>query len=208
MSAIKFTDRDVRERPELVAEAVRYLRWYQGEFDFLVDAKRYEAACGNLPLATARGVLNCMRTDARYALVADGLPEPAESSPSFRRGATRPARRLRAVTSADDLPERRPFALKTYWNARFYYSTHPKAELAHALRIDAQIWYYPTAHSDDSRYAVRGGLRGVCLATYASGHERLSRTLPAGRRFCRRCAEAIGETSYDWGPTTPPSEDD
>ena len=196
MTALKFTDRDVRERPELVAEAIRYLRWYQGEFDFLTDAKRYEAANGNLPVATARGVLNCMRSDARYALVADGLPEPrasyADGDPHAPYG-----RKLRVVRE----PERYPFALYTHWNARLYYSAHKGAVVVHALRLDAELWFYPKA---ETKIQLRGGMRALCSQNFSRATERLAREMPEGKRFCHRCAEHIAEVGYDWGPTTPP----
>lgn len=196
MTALKFTDRDVRERPELVAEAIRYLRWYQGEFEFLVDAKRYEFMNGNLPLATARGVLNCMRVDVRYALVADGLPEPAPYSVPEER----PKRKLRAVK--DDT--RWPFYLKTYWNARYYYSTHKSAQVVHVIRPDAQLKYYPEAQDVERRYWPWADLRSFCSASLSHNTVRLSRVMPEGKRFCHRCAELIEEFGYDWGPTAPP----
>ncbi len=201
MTALKYTDRDVRERPELVAEAVRYLRWYQGEFQFLVDAKHYLDANGNLPLATTRGVLNCMRSDARYALVAGPFPEPLLSPlppldrlPVFDE---RPRRhRLRVVK-----PEPRlPFPLKTHWNARLMYSSHKTASVVHALRLGTPLWYYPEHRNFDTR----GVLRSICSTNYTRHTLRLARRMPEGKRFCRRCAEAISEFGYDWGPTIPP----
>lgn len=195
MTALKYTDRDVRERPELVAEAIRYLRWYQGEFEFLVDAKRYEAANGTLPVATARGVLNCIRNDARYAMVSDPIPDPLPHETFTKR------RKLRVV---DEEERRYPFALKTYWNARLYYSAHKGAVVVHALRLDAELWCYPKHHSGHTIH-TRSGLRAFCSQSFSSATERLAREMPEGKRFCHKCAEMIEEVGYDWGPTTPPN---
>lgn len=191
---LKYTDRDVREQPELAAEAIRYVRWYQGDFDFLVDAKRYEAANGFLPIGTARGVLNCMRVDARYAMVSDPLPAPLPVPEQRKR-----ARPLRVVEDT-----REPFDLKTYWNARLLFSGQKGAVVVHALRYqDLAIRYYPEAHRDDGKFWV-SHLRSICSTSFS--YPRLSRTMPEGKRFCHRCAELLTTdyADYDWGPTTPP----
>lgn len=203
MTALKFTDRDVRERPELVAEAVRYLRWYQGEFEFLVDAKRYEAANGNLPLPTARGVLNCMRQDTRYGMVVPDLPEPSQLTMADADALFTKKRRLRVV--AEEEKRRYPFALKTYWNARLYYSGHKGAVVVHALRLDAELWFYPNYHSGHP-IQLHSGMRGLCSQNFSKHTERLAREMPEGKRFCHRCVEIIDEIGYDWGPTIPPTE--
>jgi len=191
VSALKYTDRDVRERPELVAEAVRYLRWYQGEFEFLVDAKRYEVANGSLSVATARGVLNCIRQDTRYAMVSDPIPEPSVSHP----------RRLRVVV--DQEKRREPFDLKTYWNARLMWSAHKGAVVVHAMRPDASLRYFPMAH--DEKISIYVGIRSLCSTGFPRNLTRLGRIMPEGKRFCHRCVADIEEFGYDWGPTTPPA---
>lgn len=75
--AVRFTDRDVKEHPNLLGRAVEYVRDYHGEFDFLVTARELERVTGTLPIAVARGVLNCMRVDPR---VAGSLPTPQHPS--------------------------------------------------------------------------------------------------------------------------------
>jgi hypothetical protein len=72
--ATRYTDRDVRESAELADMALRYALNYHGEFEFLTDAKHHAQVEGTLTVALARGVLNCMRNDAR---VAAELPPPA-----------------------------------------------------------------------------------------------------------------------------------
>lgn len=189
MNALKYTDRDVRERPELVAEAIRYLRWYQGEFEFLVDAKRYEVANGSLPLATARGVLNCLRQDARYAMVADPIPEPATYT-----------RRLRVVVDQEE--RREPFDLKTYWNARLMWSAHKGAVVVHAMKPGVNLRYFPMAHRE--KIDVYGGIRSLCSTGFPRTLLRLGRAMPEDKRFCHRCTNLIEEFGFDWGLTTPP----
>lgn len=63
----KYTDRDVRENLSQVSDLVEeYLEKYEGEFEFLVDCKMRIAAGYGLTSGMLRGVLNCMRVDARY----------------------------------------------------------------------------------------------------------------------------------------------
>jgi hypothetical protein len=68
----KYTDRDVRENPEMYRTVVDYLDAYEGEFDFLVDCKMRVAMDRDLTVGMVRGVLNCMRHDPRVT----NLPEP------------------------------------------------------------------------------------------------------------------------------------
>lgn len=69
----KYTDIDVRQDPFLLAAAVKYARSYIGEFDFMTAASTIVHDRGTLPIAVARGVLNCMRADPR---IANDLPTP------------------------------------------------------------------------------------------------------------------------------------
>lgn len=70
---LKYTDRDVRDDPELMPLAIAYVLNYTGEFDPLVEAKEYLDEEGELTTALARKVLNCMRHDAN---VLSKLPRP------------------------------------------------------------------------------------------------------------------------------------
>jgi hypothetical protein len=72
---LKYTDRDVRENPGMIELAERFLEHYEGEFQFLVDAKRTFRRGYTLNIATIRGVLNCMRSDSRVVHL---LPEPGD----------------------------------------------------------------------------------------------------------------------------------
>lgn len=201
-AAHRFTDRDVRERPDLVADAVCYLRWYQGDFEFLLDAKFYEQQYGTIPLPTARGVLNCMRHDARYAMVNDDLPEPLGyiPEPAERLRGEQNRRGLRVVR--EEREHRWPKLLKTTWRARLFYSVN--GEVVHALRLDSSIKYFPLA---DEKFSLDGGVKAMCGGSpYATRYVRLTKEMPPGMRFCRRCHGAIVEKGYDWGETTPPPE--
>lgn len=186
-SAHKFTDRDVRERPELVAEAIRYLRWYHGDFEFLVDAKRYEEANGHLPTPTSRAVLNCMRMDARYALVIGDVPEPSWYEPT-----PPPApvpRRLRVVTEREKI--RYPFDLRVTWKRRFGVSPGTgyasRARVWHHLDVErSTIRYYPAV----GEYQPR--LRWLCgqRSTYVLDDDAPQDPL---LDECRGCARVICE---------------
>ena len=77
MTALKYTDRDVRENNSLVEFAMEYLLHYQGEFDFLVDCKMRISTGHDLTVGMVRGVLNCMRSDPRVTRMPDPMP-PSE----------------------------------------------------------------------------------------------------------------------------------
>lgn len=67
-SAVRFSDAQMREEPELVAASVRYAMSYVGDWDVMLAARRLVAETGTLPLAVARTVANCARSDPRYVL--------------------------------------------------------------------------------------------------------------------------------------------
>lgn len=79
MSAERYSDADVRAKPSLMAMAVMYAQQYRGEFDYMQAASAAANATGTLPIAVARGVLNCMRADPR---VAESLPEAMAPDPA------------------------------------------------------------------------------------------------------------------------------
>lgn len=194
MTAVhKFTDRDVRERPELVAEAIRYLRWYQGDFEFLIDAKRFEETNGHLPQPTARAVLNCMRMDARYALVLGGdVPEPSWYEP------TPPPppvpRRLRVVEEPKEV--RHPHDLKVVWKKRYGISPGvgrgSGARVWHHLDTErSTIRYYPAVDEYQPR------LRWLCgqRSTYVLDDDAPQNPLLDECRSCRRvlCERSLAQ---------------
>lgn len=74
MSALKYTDRDVRENRDFESIALQYLENYEGEFAFLIDCKMRIASGLTLSTGMIRGILNCMRVDPRAPEMPDPLP--------------------------------------------------------------------------------------------------------------------------------------
>ena len=71
----KYTDADVRGDMELRVLAVKYLRQYHGNFEFLVSCKQALLDGQALKEGTIRGILNCMLADPNVI----NMPEPAKS---------------------------------------------------------------------------------------------------------------------------------
>jgi len=69
----KYSDRDVRENPDLTEMAYDYLDSYGGEYEPLVRAQDVLADGRYLTTSQTRVVLNCMRHDWN---IADQLPQP------------------------------------------------------------------------------------------------------------------------------------
>jgi hypothetical protein len=69
----KYTDRQVREDPELLTWAEGYVRLYGGDFEPLLSAKAEMRSAGRLSTRTARVVLNCARYDQHFT---GQLPDP------------------------------------------------------------------------------------------------------------------------------------
>jgi hypothetical protein len=75
---LKYTERDVRENPNLYDAAMDYLEEYAGDFEFLLDCKeRYLNSIG-MSNGMIKGILNCMRVDPRWR---GQLPEPLKPEP-------------------------------------------------------------------------------------------------------------------------------
>jgi hypothetical protein len=170
----RYTDRDVRECPELVAAAEGYLRAYTGEFQFLVDAQRSLVSYGQpLPVAITRGVLNCMRADVRLW---GTLPAPLPPEPK--------PRRLKVVEE----PRRWPFRLKTRWKKSVLVSLHASAQVWHVFSPERSYIEYVPARDEYRVY-----MHGLC-AWYAvdgtTGYRTPAALLdapPADRRQCAAC---------------------
>jgi hypothetical protein len=112
--AYKYTDTDVRSNPDLVGQAYEFLQSYQGEFEFLRDAKHDLEDQGMLPTGIVRGVLNCMRTQP---VVFQRLSQP-----------------IRPVSIIHPERVRRgQVPLKTVWHKRYFSSLWPRAYKAHLL---------------------------------------------------------------------------
>jgi hypothetical protein len=90
---LRYSDRDVRDNPDLRARVVEYLQEYTGEFSFLIDCKRRVDNGHELTVGMVRGCLNCMRSDPRVV----GLPTPQPVEENVidlqdHRGSGRPSR--------------------------------------------------------------------------------------------------------------------
>lgn len=73
----KYNDSQVRANwDEFYRAAHAYLVDYKGEFEFLISCKMRIASDIPLTIGMVRGVLNCMRVDARVV----NLPEPVEEA--------------------------------------------------------------------------------------------------------------------------------
>lgn len=71
----KYTDRDVRENPDMRLAVTQYLEEYEGEFEFLIDMKMRLASNYDMTVGMVRGVLNCMRHDPRVTNLPEPMPE-------------------------------------------------------------------------------------------------------------------------------------
>lgn len=103
---IKYTDRDVRDHPEVYETVVEYLENYTGEFAYLIDCKMRVGQNMDLSVGMVRGVLNCMRNDPRVDL--SNLPEPGRYETEavvvpIRKGQ---ARKKKVVCANEDFHER------------------------------------------------------------------------------------------------------
>lgn len=69
----KYTDRHIREDPDLRTWAEGYAKIYGGSFEPMLNAKRELRQLGRLETRTARVVLNCARYDNNFR---DQIPQP------------------------------------------------------------------------------------------------------------------------------------
>lgn len=189
--ARKYTDRDVREHPELVLAAEAFLRSYTGDFEFLVQLQREIVTYGlPLTLGAVRGTLNCMRV---YPSLMMNLPEPGDYEPEPP--VERPRRRLRVVK--DEEPYRWPFELKTTWKKPVIISTQKVARVWHTVDpVRSSITYHPS----DGRFVT-------CVRALCSFHgwedSKRDRGMwalmldepPADRPACRTCTRLLAERS-------------
>lgn len=119
----KYTDRDVRERfDDLHPLACSFVRAYSGDFEFLRDAQLLLKRDGYLTNGVLRGVLNCMRVDARWATA---LPAPVEPQE------TPVAPVLRLVPPKPERPLWR--SLRATWRGTYLVSMHRHGRVTHLL---------------------------------------------------------------------------
>jgi hypothetical protein len=143
---VKYTDTDVRSDENLRAIATQFAQGYNGDFEFLVSAKEVAIVTDDLPITMARGVLNCMRGDARgHQLLpppkptwgSDSEEEPIQQSMPY------PRRWKKAEVVELPIP-RRVRELKVHWNKIYVLSTHKQGKVAHLLWPErSKLTYYP-----------------------------------------------------------------
>jgi len=142
----KYTDEDVRRSETLYLCALKFLRQYQGDFQFLAEAKNHLEYYHDLPVPTARGVLNCMRVNPEGAMM---LPQTGDGR--YHDG-------IRHSGSNLFIPNghlRRPahIDLKSTWHVQYVLSTWPTAQVFHVLRPElSYIRWYP--HQDRFGYNI------------------------------------------------------
>lgn len=122
--AEKYTDRDLRRQPGLVAVAVEYAQRYVGTFEFMQGARDVVYDTGTLPLPLARGVLNCMRADPDADIVFSRSPAP-EKPP-----------RLEVVKS-------RPWRLDMPCRVKYRYGYAPNGTVLHVVERAVCEWQLP-----------------------------------------------------------------
>lgn len=174
MSDTKFTDRHVREYPDLRRVALDYLRGYRGEFEPLVAARELDGySDDNYPTGVIRMVLNVMRTDPRaVGLLPTLLADPQQNEPlrlAPRR--EKPAQQERA---------RHPFDLKVQWKLPYIAASHKQATAYHLFdAVKSSVRYWPAVQE------YRVDLRPVCGAALRTGVALAEP--PADRHECRQC---------------------
>lgn len=170
----RYNDREVREDLKLQACAIRYVQSYQGDFEFLVRAKMFLHQNGTLPVATLRGVLNCMRSDPMGAM---SLPQ----TPTGRFAPTESRLQQRAI----EVVTTRPVTVRVQWKMKYILSNHKLAQVAHLLRPDtSELRWFPV--SQDYRWYPRAW----CTKIHYNTSLLEMTNDPRGRRLCVQCVSA------------------
>lgn len=178
----KYTESDVRADPFLLAAAVKYARSYTGDFDYLVAAADIVHLRGTLPVAIAKGVLNCMRADPR---VADDLPEPLNGHSEALRKFEFTPRQIRLPAPQRTTPRVRAVRVKTIVNRMYTWSAHESIDLEtpdkfHFTSLLSHGVFY-TPKMDFELFIV--SLCGVVRSSkYIAGNNP-----PANRELCGSC---------------------
>lgn len=200
MSAERYRDADVRAKPSLMAMAVSYAQAYRGDFDFMQAASAAANATGTLPIAVARGVLNCMRADPE---IADRMPEamapdPLEWQDHFkdRREAILkdvpkpkltlvPRENFNAVRSVTvNFRIKHPY----WWNPERWEGA-PKY-IYHIISAYSYVDMFVNPHHGGSQH-LQLHLKGLCGYWHSKGPRKLGANPPADFQMCGSCAKQI-----------------
>jgi hypothetical protein len=168
-----YTDRQVREDPDLRTWAEGYVRIYGGSFEPLVNAKAELYRMDRLAVRTTRIVLNCARYDPNFA---DQLPEPkpptlelvkdmakvapfcSDPRPHYRHSDYIPQKGRRdKLVQCPGVPwEINRYEFDTAVNIKAEYVSARSSSIYHRCTgVGEQVWHPPT-HSAGP--AVRGDL--------------------------------------------------
>jgi hypothetical protein len=179
MTEVKYTDRDVRENPDLREKAYCYAFYYEGDFEFMVAAKELAKISEELPVAVTRGVLNCMRADPRVAATLPA-PQPQVQNARIIPGTVRemgPRHQRPVIRHSYDLPVR--------WRGIYLYSSHKTAQVFHMLNTErSRIHYYPAV------YEFRMDLYGNCNKRQPDRLAVVTNAQPTTLRPCKVCFAA------------------
>ncbi len=126
----RYTDYDVRSNPDLRELAHRYLRQYNGNFQFLNEARNMLLRGEQMHYATIRGVLNSMLADPTVV----NMPEPV-LNPFNAGGPFDPPKGLDLNFHPGPPVLRRPTTIKVPARWRFLYgiSNHTQALAVHVV---------------------------------------------------------------------------
>lgn len=172
----RYTDRDVREHPELVSVARNFLFGYGGDFEFLRNARDALQGGGALSVGVIRGVLNCMRTDP---LVSGYLPVPPSGAPLTLLHPWQPID-PRPVSVIPARPPR--VRIQATFKKQFLISTHPTAQTFHLLDTEhCQLWWLPYVEEYQARLFV------LCKRSIYPPNILMTNEIPEGRRICVGC---------------------
>lgn len=188
----RFTDAEVRRDPALLTTAVAYALAYEGDFQFMRDARSYAERNGTLSVLIARGVLNCAIRDPEWA---DQLPAPRP----------RPRPRLEVVPEMPEEPDpHRLVDLKPEWKFQFFrtQADYPAAPIRPYHFLDVENSYLRWTPGSESAYyrlssrcgqkASNSGWRyGKGLLIFTANE------IPEGFRFCLQCERLIRKDQID-----------
>lgn len=169
----KYTDRDVREDPDLVKLVSEYLHQYGGDFEFLTSAKRALAAYGALPTGIVRGVLNCMRTDPKWNVpmpTPSSVPTPLVVLPPPGLFLVNNTRRYRIRLNATF---KYPYLMSMWKTAYLVHLLDPRKSV---------LWYMTRDNSYEAELAS-----WCCLSWSHRRNLVMATEIPEGRIVCRRC---------------------
>lgn len=211
MEGERFTVAHVMQHDSLRDVAYRYLQQWQGDYPFLVAAKKLVMRGEPLMVASIKGVLNCMLSDPNVTGLV--IPEPVK----FHAELTRKTIPRPADMFSDERPPHYPLRiqLNTTWHKPFVISRAHNAKLVHTLNQGGSYLIYyspdpdsnneprylwqPKLYCDNIFYMKRTDKRGLSDRYYMLNQAEAEiltevgcgfRDLPSRKwKWCARCQE-------------------